>query len=309
MPVIAKRTCTIYPTTISISQLSANQFSLGIYGDAASEIDDLLPSVRDHGILVPLVVSPVPAGFEVISGHRRLACARLLDFNEVPCQVRELNDSDAVRQAILHYNRQRCKTFSQSMREADAIEELWTAEANTRRVRNLRSVHRIKRALTITDRRNSDTLPLSEEILGPVPDQDQKQGSKVGRSDSALGRLLNLGGKDLYRQARTIWRLALAGDVRAQSGVKQLDSKTKTIHAVHKDLRRRDRFTVNFRPTPYDVWAFRHDRAFGIPHPGAIPPGIIAHTLYYFTPPDGLVVDPMAGGGTTIDVCEAMGRR
>ena len=96
---------------------------------------------------------------------------------------------------------------------------------------------------------------------------------------------------------------------RAQSGVVQLDSGTKTIHAAYKDLRRRDRFSADFRPTPYDIWSFRHDRAFGIPHPGAIPPGIVAHTLHYFTSPGALVVDPMAGGGTTADVCQSMGRR
>ena len=88
-----------------------------------------------------------------------------------------------------------------------------------------------------------------------------------------------MGGKDLYRQARAIWRLARTGDARARSGVAQLDSGTKTIHAAYKDLRRRDRFSADFRPTPYDVWAFRHDRAFGLPHPGSIPPAIVAHAL------------------------------
>ena len=130
-----------------------------------------------------------------------------------------------------------------------------------------------------------------------------------GRTDATIAQLLEIGGKDLYRQARTIWRLAQSNDLRAQSAVTQLDAKTKTIHAAYKDLRRRDRFSADFRPTPYDVWSFRHDRAFGIPHPGAIPPAIVAHTLHYFTPPGGIVVDPMAGGGTTIDVCQSMGRR
>jgi hypothetical protein len=103
--------------------------------------------------------------------------------------------------------------------------------------------------------------------------------------------------------------MAQRDDPRACSGVAQLDAGTKTIHAAYKDLRRRDRFTADFRPTPYDVWSFRHDRAFGIPHPGSIPPAIIAHALHYYTSPGALVVDPMAGGGTTVDVCRSMGRR
>src|SRR5262249_17341376 len=40
-----------------------------------------------------------------------------------------------------------------------------------------------------------------------------------------------------------------------------------------------------------------------------IPAAIVAHALYYYTLPDALVIDPMAGGGTTWDVCESMGRR
>ena len=45
------------------------------------------------------------------------------------------------------------------------------------------------------------------------------------------------------------------------------------------------------------------------PTRGLFPPAIIAHALYYYTLPDALVVDPMAGGGTTLDVCQSMGRR
>jgi hypothetical protein len=130
-----------------------------------------------------------------------------------------------------------------------------------------------------------------------------------GRTDAAIAHRLGVGGKDVYRQARTIWRLSQSGDIRALTGVAQLDTGLKTIHAAYKDLRRRGRFSADFRPTPYDVWSFRHDRAFGIPHAGSIPPAIVAHALYYYTIPNALVVDPMAGGGTTLDVCQSMGRR
>jgi DNA modification methylase len=42
---------------------------------------------------------------------------------------------------------------------------------------------------------------------------------------------------------------------------------------------------------------------------GAIPGQIIENILYYYTEPFDKVVDPMAGGGTTVDVCKAMYRR
>jgi hypothetical protein len=99
------------------------------------------------------------------------------------------------------------------------------------------------------------------------------------------------------------------GDIRAGALVAELDARTKTVHAAYKDLRRRTVFSTSFKPTPYDVWSFRHNRAFGVRHPGSVPAKIIAHLIHYFTKPGDLVVDPMAGGGTTLDVCEALGRR
>ena len=195
------------------------------------------------------------------------------------------------------------------MREADLLEDLLTEEARLRRLANLRPRPRRHPeqaiARTAAERRNLDDRDEGPEGAARVPGE----GEPRGRTDVAIAERLGLGGKDLYRQARAVWRMACQGDSRARSGVAQLDAGTKSIHAAYKDLRRRDRFTTDFRPTPYDVWAFRHDRAFGIPHAGSIPAAIVAHALHYFTPPGGLVVDPMAGGGTTLDVCQSMGRR
>ncbi len=273
---------------IATNSIRANHFSTSIYGDPTREISDLIDGIRDHGILVPLVVHSKANNdhWELVSGHRRLACAQRLDLPTVPCLTRTFNtEADRLR-AILEYNRQRPKNFGQMMREADAMVDLLADLARNRSLANLRQ-------------------PLNETDSPDRRDSDDRS----GRTDSTIARTIGLGGKDLYRQARAIWKLAQSGDLRALSGAEQINAGTKTIHAAYKDLRRRDRFTTGFRPTPYDVWAFKHDRAFGIPHPGSIPPSIIAHTLHYFTEPNSLVVDPMAGGGTTIDVCESMGRR
>ncbi len=272
--------------TIKIEDIDSNPFSLSIYGESEDTTDDLIESIANHGILVPLVVSPRESRWILISGHRRLACARRLKLAEVPCEIRPIAIEDDLRIAVLEYNRQRRKLFSQLMREADELDAILSRQARDRRDANLQ---RGSGPLDPADCRNSD--------------------DRGGRTDSLVARTIGIGGKDLYRQARSIWLKASQGDTRALNGVKQLDSGTKTIHAAYKDLRRRDRFSSGFRPTPYDVWSFKHDRAFGIPHPGSIPPGIVAHTLHYFSEPGALIVDPMAGGGTTLDVCESMGRR
>lgn len=60
----------------------------------------------------------------------------------------------------------------------------------------------------------------------------------------------------------------------------------------------------------YNVWNFaKRDTRYGLDFEGAIPGQIVENLLHYFTEPFDLVVDPMAGGGTTVDVCKVMFRR
>ncbi len=54
----------------------------------------------------------------------------------------------------------------------------------------------------------------------------------------------------------------------------------------------------------WDRWYFNDcDQRFGDDWPGRIPAQLVAHTLFYFTDPGDLVLDPMAGGGVVSDVC------
>src|SRR5262249_41256097 len=108
----ASRTIGIDPGAIN-----PNPFSGSLYRDPDGDLDDLIPSSREHGILVALVVAPgpKPASWEILSGHRRLACALALGLAEVPCQIRRLPSGIARQHAIIEYNRQRRKTFSQLM--------------------------------------------------------------------------------------------------------------------------------------------------------------------------------------------------
>ncbi|MBW2647961.1 MAG: MerR family transcriptional regulator [Deltaproteobacteria bacterium] len=54
----------------------------------------------------------------------------------------------------------------------------------------------------------------------------------------------------------------------------------------------------------WDQWNFNEcDERFGDDWPGRIPAQLVAHTLYYFTKPGDLILDPMAGGGVVSDVC------
>ena len=71
-----------------------------------AEMDALAESIREHGILSPLIVRPLedaPGDYEVVSGHRRLFAAKAAGLREVPAMIRTL-DRDAAAIALVDSN-------------------------------------------------------------------------------------------------------------------------------------------------------------------------------------------------------------
>ncbi len=58
-------------------------------------IDELAGSLREYGLLQPVVVRHVDGGYELIAGHRRVEAARLLGWAEIAAVVRDETDSQA----------------------------------------------------------------------------------------------------------------------------------------------------------------------------------------------------------------------
>lgn len=65
-----------------------------------------------------------------------------------------------------------------------------------------------------------------------------------------------------------------------------------------------------FEPKVYNVWNFAgRNPNFGIEYPGNIPGEIALNVIYYYTNKNDLIIDPMAGGGSTIDACKFLNRK
>ena len=68
-----------------------------------AEMDALVESIREHGILTPLIVRPMedaPNEYEVISGHRRLHAAQKAGISEVPAFVHAVSRDEAAIQLV-----------------------------------------------------------------------------------------------------------------------------------------------------------------------------------------------------------------
>ena len=88
------------------------------------------------------------------------------------------------------------------------------------------------------------------------------------------------------------------------------------VHAVNKFpslhawANQKSLAKATFEYPLYNVWkTFQIDNDYGQDYPGRTPHQIIESLLYYYTDQNALVADPMAGGGTTIDVCQKMNRK
>ncbi|MCL2023947.1 MAG: ParB/RepB/Spo0J family partition protein [Oscillospiraceae bacterium] len=63
---------------------------------------ELAESIREHGVLQPLLVRPMAAGgYQLVAGERRYRASRLAGLAEVPVVIRELNDSQAMAAALI----------------------------------------------------------------------------------------------------------------------------------------------------------------------------------------------------------------
>jgi len=75
---------------IPVDQLQSNPLQpRGVI--TPDSIIDLTESIKEHGILEPLVIAHTPAGYQIIVGERRWRAAKMAGKRTVPCLIKETN--------------------------------------------------------------------------------------------------------------------------------------------------------------------------------------------------------------------------
>ena len=96
----------ITPAKDQVQEIAANEIRANRYQprqnfDEAA-LEDLSESIRQYGILQPLIVRRLPEkGYELIAGERRLRAARKAGLEKVPALVREYNDAEISEIALI----------------------------------------------------------------------------------------------------------------------------------------------------------------------------------------------------------------
>lgn len=65
------------------------------------KIEELAASIKEHGIIQPIVVRKHKSGYEIVAGERRWRAAMKAELSTVPCLVREFNDEQNMLIAII----------------------------------------------------------------------------------------------------------------------------------------------------------------------------------------------------------------
>ncbi|MBV9175685.1 MAG: ParB/RepB/Spo0J family partition protein [Nitrososphaeraceae archaeon] len=81
---------------IEMKMIRPSQFAIrDRFQKMASEDETLICSIREHGLLQPILIRPLVHGFEIVAGHRRFKACRSLRWRFIPCKLREMSDKQA----------------------------------------------------------------------------------------------------------------------------------------------------------------------------------------------------------------------
>jgi ParB family chromosome partitioning protein len=89
------------PVVLPLAVLQAGRYQPRTRMDEAA-LQELAASIRNHGVMQPLLVRAIDVGrYEIIAGERRFRAAQLAGLDDVPVLVREVSDQNALAMALI----------------------------------------------------------------------------------------------------------------------------------------------------------------------------------------------------------------
>jgi ParB family chromosome partitioning protein len=107
-----------------------------------SDLEELINSIREHGIVQPLIVTEKDDGYQLIAGERRLRAAKILNLATVPAITREAKDQEKLELALVeNIQRKNLNPIEEAVAYQKLIEEFnLTQEETAKRVGKSRAV-------------------------------------------------------------------------------------------------------------------------------------------------------------------------
>ena len=172
-------------------------------------LEELARSIKERGVLEPIVVRPMGDKYEIVMGERRYRACVIAGLKQIPAVVRELSDEDAKTDALLeNFQREDLNPIE----KACAIREMMSFMSSDQLLRTLG-------VSESTVRRFLELLELPEQIQQELI---SKEDSSLTESHARLLRGLN---GDLGTQLRIVEKI--------KTEKLSLDDTAKLIKAIH----------------------------------------------------------------------------
>lgn len=191
--------------TLRLTEIAPNKYQPRTDFDDEA-ISTLADSIKQHGVLQPLIVRPLETGgYQIIAGERRWRAARIAGLDEVPVVIKRLNDKQTMELALVeNLQRENLNPVEEALGYRELIETYgYTQEQVAKIVSKSRPA--VANSLRI--------LSLGEAILKMVRDGDVSLGHAkvlVGIEDEAVRNELALKVKRDLLTVRNLEDLAKA---------------------------------------------------------------------------------------------------
>ncbi len=210
--------------SISIEQITTNskQPRQTFY---ESSLEELAQSIRERGVLEPIVVRPKDGKYEIVMGERRYRASQLAGLSEIPAVVRDMTDEDAAADALLeNFQREDLNPIDR----AKAIESLLS----------FMTWDRCAKTLGVSEstlRRHLELLELPDEVQRELV--ESFNGSSGASFSEAHARLLKSLNSDRSLQSRLLRKikdenLSVGETQKILDAIREVPAKTEAFLRV-----------------------------------------------------------------------------
>ena len=231
-------------TELLIDEISPNRFQPRKYFDD-NKLEELVASIRENGVLQPILVQKSNTGYELVVGERRWRASKKAGLKKIPALIREVTDAQALELAIIeNIHRQDLNPIE----EADAYARLSDEFALTQEM-IAKKVGKSRTAVTNTLRLLKLSRNIKEDLIsGKI---------SMGHARALLG-LDNAGQrealrKEIFKQDLTVRqtesRVSRLKQPVPTKPVSLVSKKNIFIKDLAKELERRLGTKVDIQPT------------------------------------------------------------
>ena len=176
---------------------------------SGERLEDMIASIKENGVLSPIVVQPCENGYEILIGHNRWNASKLAGLPTVPAIIKEGLSEEEAEIYALESNIMQRGFKNLRISEQAAVIALRHSEMFSQGKRN-----DILRELALLENPNAEAEETTLNPLGSKLDTSESVGKEYGVSKGSVVRLIRI--NKLVDELKT---LVDSGDIAVRSGV------------------------------------------------------------------------------------------